>query len=60
MELRQEAKNERFLKEMNVSPKERLASPKKKGMNNPLRRKMPKRFIISSTVSPVQEWHVVQ
>ena len=29
-------------------------------MNNPLRRKMLARFIISPTLSPVEEWHVVQ
>ena len=58
MGLKQEAKNERFLKENNVSSKDRHAAPRKKGMNNPLR-KMPSRFIISPTVSPVQEWHVV-
>ena len=38
----------------------RYASPRKKGTNNPLRRKMIVRFIISPIVSLVQEWHVVQ
>ena len=55
MGLGQEAKDEGFLKEKNVSPKVRHVSPRKKGMNNPLRRKIPLRFIISPTVSPVQE-----
>ena len=53
MGLRQEAKDERLLKENNVSLKERYASPRKKGMNNPLRRKMIVRFIISPIVSLV-------
>ena len=58
MGLGQEAKNEKVSNENNVSPKERHVSPKKKGMNNPLR-KMPSKFISPSTVSSGQEWHVV-
>ena len=29
-------------------------------MNDPSRRKIPQRFIIPYTISPIQEWHVVQ
>ena len=29
-------------------------------MNNPTKRKMPLRFVISPTILPVQEWYVVQ
>ena len=57
---KQEAKNKKFSKENNVSPKERHAFPRKKGMNDPSRRKIPQRFIVPSTISLVQEWLVVQ
>ena len=50
---KQEAKNKKFSKEKNVSPRE-------KGMNDPSRRKIPHRFIIPLTISHVQEWQVVQ
>ena len=59
MGLRQEVKNKKFSKENNVSLKERHASPRKKGMNNPSRRKMTSRFIISPTISSVPEWHML-
>ena len=55
MGLGQEGKNDKFLKEKNVSPKERDASPREKGTNYPSRRKMPPRFIIPPTVSFGQE-----
>ena len=55
-----ETKNKKFSKEKNVSPKERHVSPRENGMNDPSRRKIPQRFIVSPTISPVQEWHVVQ
>ena len=51
----QEAKNKKFSKEKDVSSKERHASPRKKGMNDHSRRKMPERFIIPSTILPGQE-----
>ena len=60
MGLGQEAKNKKFLKEKNVFLKKRNASPRKKGMNNPSRRKLPSRFIISSIVSSVPKWYVVK
>ena len=54
-----EAKNKKFSKENNVSSKERHVSPREKGMNDPSRRKIPQRFIVPPTISPVQEWHLV-
>ena len=51
MRLGHEEKNERFSRKKNVSPKERHASPMKKVMNDPSRRKLPSRFIIPSMVS---------
>ena len=57
---KQEAKNKKFSKENNVSSKERHVFPNKKGMNDPLRRKIPQRFIVPSTISLVQEWLIVQ
>ena len=58
MGLGQEAKYKRFSKENNVSPKERHPFQRKKGMNDPSKRKMPPRFTIPPIVSHVQEWHV--
>ena len=55
MGLGKEAKKKKFSKEKNVSPKERHASPRKNGMNNPLRRKMHSRFVISPTISSLPE-----
>ena len=56
----QEAKNKKFSKEKNVSPKERHIFSRKKGMNDPSRRTKPTRFIIPPTISLEQEWNVVQ
>ena len=50
MGLRKEAKNERFSKEKNVSPKERHGFSRKKGMNDHLKRKVALRFIIPPIV----------
>ena len=50
---KQKTKNKKFSKEKNVSPRE-------KGMNDPLRRKIPQRFIVPFIISPIQEWHVVR
>ena len=60
MGIGQEGKNKKFSKENNVSSKGRHASSRKKGMNNPSRKKMLSRFIIYPTVSSVPERHVVQ
>ena len=38
---KQEVKNKTFFKEKNVSPKDRHVSLREKGMNDPLRRKIP-------------------
>ena len=59
-DLKQEVKNKKFSKEKNVSPKERHVSPREKGKNDPSRRKIPQRFIVPPTISPIKEWHVVQ
>ena len=48
-----EAKNKKFSKEKNVSPNERHVSLREKGMNDPSRRKIPQRFIVPSTISPI-------
>ena len=53
-------KNKKFSKENNVFPKNRHVSPREMGMNDPLRRKIPQRFIVPPIISPVQEWLVVQ
>ena len=55
-----EAKNKNFSKGNVVSPKERHVSLRGRSMNNPTKSKMPLRFVISPTISPVQEWHVMQ
>ena len=55
MGLGQDGNNEKFLKEMNVSPKERHASPREKGIDYPSRRKRSPRFIIHPTISFGQE-----
>ena len=55
-----EAKNKKFSKEKNVSPKERHVSPRGRSMNDPTKRKMPPRFVISPPISLRKEWHVVQ
>ena len=48
-----EAKNKRFSKENNVSPRERHISLREKGMNDPSRRKIPQRIIVLPTISPI-------
>ena len=50
-----EAKNKKFSTENNVSPKERHVSAREKGMNDPSRRKIPQRFIVTPIISLVQE-----
>ena len=45
---KQEDSKKKFSKGNNIFPKERHASPRKKGMNDPSRRKMPPRFVIPS------------
>ena len=54
----QEAKNKKFSKEKNVSPKKRHVSPRGRSMNDSVKRKMHPRFVSSPPVSPGKEWHV--
>ena len=56
---KQEIKKEKSSKGNNASPKERHIFSERKGMN-PLRRKIPPRYVVPPFVSPRQEWHVVQ
>ena len=56
---KQETEQE-FLQRNVVSPKERYVSPRGRSMNDLAKRKMPPRFVVPPTISPVQEWHVVQ
>ena len=55
-----EIKKKKFSKRNDFFPKERHASLRQKGINDPSRRKMPLRFVIPSPISPKQEWHVVK
>ena len=48
-----EAKKNKFSKKNNVSLKERHVSQREKGMNDPSRRKIPQRFVVPPTISPV-------
>ena len=49
--IRKEIKKKKFSKGNDVFPKERHASPRKKDINDPSRRKMLSRFVIPSPVS---------
>ena len=57
---KQEAKSKNFFKGNVVSPKERHVSPRGRSMNDPAKRKMPPRFVISPLVSPGKEWHLMK
>ena len=49
---KQEVKNKNFSEGNDVSPKERHISPRGRSLNDPGKRKMPPRFVISPSVSP--------
>ena len=57
---KQEVKNKNFSKGNIGSPKERHVSPRGSCMNDPAKRKMPPRFVISPLISLGIEWHLVK